>query len=197
MRKGWFKIDGVQTGDRDLLDQMKGLRPALREAAGATVLDLGCAEGLIAREFVRAGAAAVHGVEIVPDAVNEARRQCNGLPVFITEADLNKYRIKVGADIVLMLAILHKLRDPAARAHEFGCLAQRLAVVRLPPKDAPYVIDERSGNKPHDIRGALERAGLILVDVRRGHFNEWTGYFRRDRLPPKYSGALKCSGGQD
>jgi SAM-dependent methyltransferase len=43
--------------------RLEGLEPLLDSARDATVLDLGCFDGLIAYEFFRAGANLVHGVD--------------------------------------------------------------------------------------------------------------------------------------
>ena len=56
---GWFVINhdkaGHRDGDRSLEQQMRGLEKLVREVHGKTVLDIGCAEGLISMALVRAG----------------------------------------------------------------------------------------------------------------------------------------------
>ena len=71
-RRRWFAHDG-HPGDRTLAEQLAGLEKLREAMPGATVLDLGCAEGLLAREFLAWGARRVDGVEIVPEAVSDAR----------------------------------------------------------------------------------------------------------------------------
>jgi hypothetical protein len=113
---------------RTLQEQLQGLEPALAAAPGRTVLDLGCAEGWIAREFQKAGAVAVHGVECnaelkIDPAVRVWRWNLNdGLPPGL----LWRY------DIVLLLAILHKLRNPEDRLRQYAGMALERVVIRLP-----------------------------------------------------------------
>lgn len=182
MRKGWFKIDGIQDGDRTLADQLKGLAPALAAVNAKTkVLDLGCAEGLIAREFLRAGAKAVHGIDFVEASVAVARKLCGNAPNVEFEcANLNDGvpapAKKREYEIVLCLAILHKLRQPFALLAEV-CHLNRpgLLVIRLP---GPVIVDARSDHAPHDVPAFLARRGYVMIREERGHFDEWMGYFK-------------------
>lgn len=139
MRRGWFVIPGVQDGDRTLEEQMTGIEAALAEASGKTVLDLGCAEGLVGREFALAGAAAVHGVESLEEHLIIARQQCAGLPMSFEQANLNEWippQLQNGAaeqyDIVLALAIAHKLRYPGAGIRFAARACRELCLIRMP-----------------------------------------------------------------
>jgi len=180
LRKGWFNIPGVQAGDRTVQDQMKGLDALELQASGKTVLDLGCAEGLVARQLVQAGAQ-VHGVEVVRDAVLEARKQCPEGEFY--HVDLNvPHALKElqlpPIDVVLALAVLHKLRNPLQVVRTFLSFNPALVVLRMPPATPGFVLDRRSGMKKHDVAGALDPTHA-LVYTTRGHFDEWVGYFER------------------
>lgn len=186
--KGWFRIEGVQDGDRTLDQQLIGLQPALAEATGRSFLDLGCAEALIARRFCEAGARTVRGVEIVPANAEEARRQCAAWPVkihcqnvedYVRERQEKAQRGQLGWDCVLALAILHKLRRPDRVAEFIGRVTVELAVIRLPPHTPGFVLDARSDNVRYDITGVLHQHGLQLADVTEGPYGEWMGYYRR------------------
>jgi 2-polyprenyl-3-methyl-5-hydroxy-6-metoxy-1,4-benzoquinol methylase len=124
-RKGWFKLPG-QDGDRSVKGQLVGLARALEACRGKTVLDLGCAEGAIALEFARAGATRILGVEVVAEHLEVARRLCAGYPCEFRHEDLNRTRLAEGEqfDVVLALAIIHKLKHPAERLRYFAALAR-------------------------------------------------------------------------
>lgn len=184
MRKGWFRVLGVQDGDRTLDDQLKGLDPAIAASKGKTVLDLGCAEGLVAGAFADAGADHVLGAEWVDASVNVGRALMRGKPVTILRADLNdgatlNWISGLDFQVCLMLAILHKLREPGVLLRTVARRRPELIVVRLPPATAPLIVDKRSGNRPCDVKVNLETHGYALEQVTRGHFDEWCGYFRR------------------
>lgn len=180
-KKGWF-IAGGRTGDRTLEQQLTGLAPLFETIAGKTVLDAGCAEGLISIALAKAGAAKCHGLELVSGHVQMASDFAaeEGVPCTFEVANLNGYDIGQcePADIVLMLAILHKLNDPTAVCIELAGRAREKCVIRLPPT-GPVIIDDRSGRVPHNIPAAMDRAGFDLMHETLGPFEEWMGYFTR------------------
>lgn len=178
MGKGWFVTDG-RAGDRTLAQQLVGLDKV--NVQGATVLDIGCAEGLISIEMAKRGAAAVHGVEIVAEHVKVGRRLVGDLPVTLEVGDANTWAPKRDYDVVLMLALLQKVRDPSAVCARFAAAALETVVLRLPPKHAPTIIDDRSGNKPHDIHAVMLACGFEQLAVRFGTFDEWIGLYHRVR----------------
>lgn len=183
MRKGWFKIPGVQDGDRQLDEQMKGLAPALIEARGKTVLDLGTAEGLIAAEFARAGACGVLGIEVIAEHVQVAKRHCNGLACEFRCGNLNDPAAlpsAVSYDIVLLLAILHKLREPAAVLERIAKLARALIVVRYPiGAQHGIIIDSRSNFVPCNVPAILKQQGFEFEREEPGPRKERVQYWRR------------------
>lgn len=183
--KPWFSTPG-KPGDRTLEQQLMGLDPLFAEVAGKTVLDVGCAEGLISIECAKRGANAVTGMEVRMTAVEAARRRnVDGVTDFY-HADAETFTKEIwktpGWDIVLMLAVLHKLRDPSAACRRLAAAAKDLVVIRLPPKYAPDVVDERSGMRVHDINATMAETGFFCeVSNYNGPFGEWVGYYRRAR----------------
>lgn len=175
---GWFGTPG-RPGDRTLEQQLTGLTPLRALVRGKTVLDLGCAEGLISIQLAQEGALAVHGIEIVPGHVAVANKLRGDLPVTFEVADANTYAPVRQYEVVIMLAILQKLRDPSAAAKRFAAAAREMVVLRLPPHGAPTIIDDRSGNKPHRIGEVMAAEGWTLACVTRGHLDEHVSYWER------------------
>lgn len=173
--KGWFSTPG-RPGDRTLDQQLLGLKPLLAEVRGKRVLDVGCAEGLIAGALYDAGAKSVLGVDIVAAHVQVARELADGCDFMV--ADANDFRPLLEYDIALMLAILHKLRDPTECCKRIVKSCSDLCVIRLPEAGA-VIHDARSGGRRHDIRAAMKESGFELERCARGSFSEWVGYFRR------------------
>jgi len=174
--KGWFKLPG-KDGDRTLAEQMIGLAPALAEARGKSVLDLGCAEGLIGREFAQAGAT-VLGIECNPETVTAARKTCGEL-VRIEQADLNTTSFPAGRwDIVLALAILHKLRYPARAVSDIAGTGAGLVVVRLPSGSTGQFTTKNHGAWV-DVNLEFKARGFALESVTTGPRREIVQYWRR------------------
>jgi trans-aconitate methyltransferase len=183
-KPGWFSLPGWG-GDRTPAEQLEGLEALAEQAAGRTVLDLGCAEGAITRHFVTAwGAAFAHGLSIRPPEVRKARELCAGLPAKFWICDLRHWDewlelhpqlLLPRYDIVLALSIAHKMRDPHAFFEQAAARAGTWLAVRLP---ARVHRDPRSGRVP--IKPAAQLRGeFALVAEPATCRDEWLGIFRR------------------
>jgi hypothetical protein len=181
MAKGWYIIKGVQDGDRTVEEQLTGLGTICANAPGKTVLDLGCAEGLIGLHLVQqCHAATVHGFSLVASEIEVGQRLCAGLPIRLQEANLNEAAQWVPHagpryDMVLLLSILHKFKKPGDVLDLALQRAGDWVAVRLP---APVINDTRSGNVPFDVRPVLAK-DFELVETPRGPRNEWQTLWRR------------------
>jgi 2-polyprenyl-3-methyl-5-hydroxy-6-metoxy-1,4-benzoquinol methylase len=176
--KGWFTTEG-RPGDRTLAQQLTGLDDLRARVKDKTILDVGCAEGLISMQLFDDGAAAVHGLEIVPGHVEVANKLRGARACTFEVADANTYEPVRQYDIVIMLALLQKLRDPSAACKRLIAASRHMVVLRLPPATAPTVIDARSGGQPHHIGAVMTSNGFMLKASNRGHLNEWVGTYER------------------
>jgi len=181
LNKGWFSTPG-RPGDRTLDQQLNGLDRLFMAVRGKTVLDVGCAEGLISIELAKAGAIAVHGVEIVPEHVKVGNKLRGDLPVTFEVGDANVWQPRRNYDIVIALALLQKVRNPTAVAARLAASAIDMVVLRLPPAHAPTIIDSRSGNEPHHIGAVMKNGGFYLEHAGNdGAFGEYVAYYRRNK----------------
>lgn len=168
MRKGWFRIPGVQDGDRDPAEQLVGCELALAEAPGKTLLDLRCAEGCISAEFARAGANQVVGVDIVKDHITVASRLWQGLPVRFVNADIADYAAHDRVDrfdIVVALGSPHKLSDPGTAIAFAARAARSLILLRTKPGDPPYILRGKHSKKECRVDQIMAAHGFRHVDT--------------------------------
>jgi SAM-dependent methyltransferase len=104
----------------DIQKRLAGLEPLLEAADGATLLDLGCFDGLIAYEFFRSGAKLVHGIDNDARHLETACRIFSqaGIPSRFAHADLRKTQAVAQAlgaeglaryDIVLFLGVFQHI----------------------------------------------------------------------------------------
>lgn len=139
--KGWFRVPG-QEGDRSVQEQMRGLGPALLASKGKTVLDLGAAEGAIALEFAKAGAARVVAIEREVQFCAVARKLCEGYNVEVINAHLDpwieEHPEPEQFDVVLALSVAHKLYDPAKLLSFAARSAKEMVAFRGPGKVNMY-----------------------------------------------------------
>lgn len=183
MRRRWFAHDG-KPGDRTLAEQLAGLEKLREAIPGATVLDLGCAEGLLMREFLEWGARCVDGVEIVPEAVSDAR-------ALLADAVYHgRSRVHLGSiltldalelldpqyDIVCALAVVQKVERVDLALAGIARRARDLLVLRNPPEHGAIIATERQRGQRFDTRAILEPTHFLADEV-RGSRGEWIGYF--------------------
>lgn len=179
--KGWFKIAGAHDGDRTLREQLIGLEYLNRErVSGKSILDLGCAEGLISKYLVQnCGAAFALGLTSVKTQVQSGLKQCAGLPIDIRCADLNKFtaipELSEPFDVVLMLSILHKLHFPEKFLRFVDGSCSDLVVIRLP---SPIIDDARSRHVKFDVRPTM-RESFDLIDEPVGPRKEYCSVWKR------------------
>lgn len=167
-------------GDRTFEQQMTGLDWLAEACRGKSILDFGCAEGLIGLHLMKHGADSVYGVELLPERVEKAKRASRGMATIFVAADANTYVPPYTADVTLALAILHKLRDPSLVARRLARATREMIVLRLPPATGSTIVDRRSGNVPHDIDAVLRSEGFVQERAgNTGPLGEWIGVYRR------------------
>jgi 2-polyprenyl-3-methyl-5-hydroxy-6-metoxy-1,4-benzoquinol methylase len=177
---GWF-VTRRRAGDRTIQQQMTGLEPLLADVSGRSVLDVGCAEGLIGVECAKAGASKIDGVELVAGHVDLGLRLARKWKnVRLQEGDANSFVPAERYDVVLLLAILHKLRNPSQSCRTLADACEGLCVIRYPSSSVGEVIvDDRSQCETHDIGAVMLDLGFLVEQVTAGPFAEQTYFYRR------------------
>lgn len=128
-------------GKWPIANRLSGLEPALNIAAGMNILDLGAAEGVIARAFFEKGAAFVHGVELDAARVARANELSSMYSSRLFETvDLSNWYAVAHMfqdhtyDIVLSLGLYHHLPKDTRKTTliETVRLARKMFVIRTP-----------------------------------------------------------------
>lgn len=166
-----------------LFDRFEGLEPLLAESPGASVLDIGACDGLVAYELARAGARLVHGFERDGGDVAFARRLFRDVPVeaAFVEADLSggtsvmeRHALLLDRyDIVLFLGVHHHLAGQMERTaldELVGFLADRadklFAVRTVNLEEVEPLLLGRGFARVAEAEG-IERVGPLRI-YRRG-----------------------------
>jgi 2-polyprenyl-3-methyl-5-hydroxy-6-metoxy-1,4-benzoquinol methylase len=180
---GWFEIPGLQTGERDLNERIAPLRPLLRWTKGATILDLGCAEGLIGKWLIdHGGAKLLHGIDKHPPYLDTARKLLprSKYKAKFDVCDFDHWRdqrdalkLRPSYDIVLALNVIQKLQHPREFLLDVAALAKSIFVYSGP---ARILEDVRSGNVPVHIERELKAAGFRLIRYHPGHKDKARGH---------------------
>lgn len=185
-KTGWFDIPGVRRGQRSLAEQMTGLEHALAQANGKTVLDLGCAEGLIAIEFARVGATVTAVEQFDVHALVAQKLFTEHPTIDLVQADYQEWKAPRSYDIVLALAVLHKAESVQDGLRKILSLTAPggLLVFRWPSwvrKDMVLRSKHSGRSKVNTIR-ELSEAGFTLTLTTEGPRSESVQYWRRNGL---------------
>lgn len=142
MKHGWFEIEGLQSGEHRLEGRLHGLGMLAHHAKNATILDIGCAEGLISSWLYDQGPARrVDAVEKHPPYVRTARAMHVNDPHFrFFQCDVNDQEfddltlteLLPGYDIVLCLCLAHKLKRPREFLIKAARMCNRFFALHLP-----------------------------------------------------------------
>jgi glycosyltransferase involved in cell wall biosynthesis len=131
-------------GKWPLQDRLLGLEPLLAQARRLRVADFGAAEGVVGREFLKRGAAALHGFELDAARVKFANTLCSGWSgALFRQADFSDWdrfasdnadMLRESYDVVLYLGIHHHLPPERRRDALTGAvrLARRYFAFRAP-----------------------------------------------------------------
>lgn len=188
--RGWISVPGIrEDADRTLEEQLLGLESAIAGARGKTVLDLGCAEGVIGREFARAGASRVLGVESLAGHLEVARLACAAEPQMeFVQAYLQTWIAEHPEpeqfDVVLALGIIHKIEDPAEPLR-FACRSCRdLLLFRAPAHAWNGYVKAKHGQrnverKTVHVPTVMAEEGFALEKHCHGARGEGVEYWRR------------------
>lgn len=116
---------------KNLNDRLLGLDYILGRMDGLTVLDVGCAEGIISKICYESGAKSVCGIDNRPEAIKMARENCPE-GTFIN-ADVRQWQPPSSYDIVLFLGVYHHLPDSKeVTLMKFMKVARKYFAVRTP-----------------------------------------------------------------
>ena len=162
--------------------RLSGLDQLLNACEGRTVLDLGCAEGVIARAFLDAGARLIHGFDIDEERVRSAAGLCNGAPGQFRAGNLEDWAdfgtrhddmLLPAYDIVLYLGIHQHLKSQtrmatltgaASRAKEWFAIRMPEAVMQSDNVRAGLA---EMGFDLHHEQGGVAGMGPVILFKRR------------------------------
>lgn len=177
MRKGWFAIPNVQVGDRTIAEQLRGLEEL--DVVGRSVLDLGSAEGMILKHMMEQGASRGAAYEGNPDLYEAACGYLKPLGCDVFFADLNEPQDFGQFDVVLLLAILHKLQNPEISLRRFAEASSETVVIRLPRESDGIVRWKHGKYMECDTRAVMTDLDFLLIRDAEGPRGERVHIWRR------------------
>lgn len=187
--KGWLSVPGIrEKADRTLEEQTHGLEHAYAEAQGASVLDLGCAEGLIGREFAKRGAVRVLGLELLKDHIDVARKACADFPQMEFQHTNLFYHSQTvhpePFDIVLALSVIHKMPVPETLLRWAAKSAMKLLLLRAPKwaHKGTMIHSKHYNGSVCDTVKVMESEGFEHIRTINNSRNEPLHYWRRKDL---------------
>ncbi len=161
-KTGWFQIDGVQNGTRTIEWRTEGLK-ILKTSKTRSVLDIGCAEGLIGEWLLTrhlldtSFPSVLHGIEKNTRLIDTAReyfKDKNLIDATFYDDDIDmpdignildaKKSTLPNYNTVLLLGVLQKLTDPRPIL-KYACeKAETHLAIRIPADRVTSIIDANS-----------------------------------------------------
>lgn len=122
----------IMTSFRDRAPELRRVLPS--PLSGESVLDVGCAEGLFCFGAEQSGASRVVGMDIKENRFEAAMilKRLRGSNVEFRLQNVEVQGIGDEFDIVLLLNVVHHLRNPFKVIQELACIARKRLVLEFP-----------------------------------------------------------------
>ena len=132
----WDRLSTIFRGDAMYVRMNAALHSLKPYLAGKTILDVGCASGRFAFQLLEAGAAKVYGVDVSPEAIQnaEAHRSQVGLEdrlEFSVEDVIHPQNPLPNTDLVTALGVIEYF-DPSAMSAFLGNLRTKYFFLDFP-----------------------------------------------------------------
>jgi ubiquinone/menaquinone biosynthesis C-methylase UbiE len=156
-----------------LLDK-KAILGELNIAPGQTVLDAGCGDGYMAREFSRAlgGTGKVYALDRPPEAVAALRRASSGTNITLIESDVTRHTgiADASVDLIYLSTVFHIFSDEQKRgfreeAERLLRPGGKLAIVEIEKRQTPLGPPQDMRVSPEELRQSIGMKALSLVKV--------------------------------
>jgi SAM-dependent methyltransferase len=151
-------------GDRQ--DRLASLEPVLAAAAGKTVLDIGCHEGVVAEAFARAGVRHLDGCDLAERALEAARAR---VPPLLPGSRFFRCHLSEGPDALARLP-LHPRYDivcyPGMHHHLIPQMAPKLLSVLIQDiagRTGEQLVVRTDGKPLAKLEEVLLEAGMVRV----------------------------------
>lgn len=175
MRRGWFEVVGIQSGEHQLKYRLDALPEIVRERArNSSILDLGCAEGLLSTWLIdNCAAKSADGLEIHMPYIEMGRSLAGRRPVRFFQVDLNNLAfwsslhpvLQPKYELVLALCVAQKMGEPDRFLEEASAFSSDMVVIEVPDR---AISDPRSSYKTVDVTETMEKLGFQMVYREKG-----------------------------
>ncbi len=167
---------GLHTKGQDRSVTAKLILPD--DMTGASVLDIGCCYGYFLYEAAKRGATRLLGTEIDPDRLRQAKllRDAQRANIALTDEDFFDICRRESFDYVLLLNVLHHLKEPVTALRLAAKAARRALILEFPtPADEKFRRNLLPG-----VSRLLER--LPIIGVSSTAENDQTFLFTKSAL---------------
>ncbi|MBN1362846.1 MAG: class I SAM-dependent methyltransferase [Sedimentisphaerales bacterium] len=172
-------MDNEQTGHRkgnstEPLVEIQSILKALNILPGQTVLDVGCGNGYMAKEFSRlvTETGKVHGLDRSPQAIETLEKETQDTNICPIEADITQRTALQAAsvDLIYLSTVFHvfseEQKDGFVReANRLLKPKGKLALVEIEKKDTPFGPPRSKRVSPAEMQQSISMKWLSLTRV--------------------------------